>query len=236
MNPISLHCDFELKMLLPKASSPTVSFEYMPFYFETIYTSLIPFLSTPYLKLHFFNANSSSKLGLVESMESTMEQPDTQGSYENAFQERDDKQPRLAQISEGYIDSTRHFINLNALSVFDQLFTTALGHMKQIRSDYAVYNNVNYKDAFNWAEVLTALRELAKERRYVLAETRKYHIIAYYSQLESTTGDSEESKALLCSLDKAAFEEALELGGLLKYWFGKPDGQLRNLATCKLLV
>jgi len=32
--------------------------------------------------------------------------------------------------------------------------------------------------------------------------------------------------------DKAAHAEAIKSGGLLKYWFGIPDENRRNLATC----
>jgi hypothetical protein len=37
----------------------------------------------------------------------------------------------------------------------------------------------------------------------------------------------------LYKLDYESHAEACESGGLLKYWFGKADGERRNLATCK---
>jgi len=37
----------------------------------------------------------------------------------------------------------------------------------------------------------------------------------------------------LAVLDERSHAEAMNSGGLLKYWFGIPDGGHRNLATCE---
>ena len=34
-------------------------------------------------------------------------------------------------------------------------------------------------------------------------------------------------------LDKNSHAEAVRSGGLLKYWYGEPDAEGANLATCK---
>lgn len=141
---------------------------------------------------------------------------------------------RFMPVSTGYNTKTSHFIDLTTLDLSDQLLTMALPQMEEARSDYAVHNAVNYNDAFNWSSVLDTLRELAREEGYSWSQPRQYHVIAFYSQLYPEVKASKERSALLYDLDEAAFSAAMEGGGLLKYWFGKPDEEGRNLATCEL--
>lgn len=144
-----------------------------------------------------------------------------------------DRSPGRMYVSAGYTDKETYLIDLNSLDLSDQLMTKALEHMSEVRSDYAVYSEVDYKNAFNWPQLLKVLRDLARDSDYLWSEQRQYHVIAFYSQLKPSMNMSENMIKLLYSLDSAAFEEAMEGGGLLKYWFGKPDEELRNLATCK---
>ncbi|KAI4149902.1 MAG: hypothetical protein LQ340_004383 [Diploschistes diacapsis] len=143
-----------------------------------------------------------------------------------------DRSPGRMYVSAGYTDKETYLIDLNSLDLSDQLMTKALEHMSEVRSDYAVYSEVDYKNAFNWPQLLKVLRDLARDSDYLWSEQRQYHVIAFYSQLKPSMNMSENMIKLLYSLDSAAFEEAMEGGGLLKYWFGKPDEELRNLATC----
>lgn len=55
-------------------------------------------------------------------------------------------------------------------------------------------------------------------------------IVVFRSQVPPTT-----SRHALRDLDQESHAEAMKSGGLLKYWFGMPDADGRNLATCKLI-
>lgn len=54
-------------------------------------------------------------------------------------------------------------------------------------------------------------------------------IVVFRSQVPPTT-----SRHALGELDQRSHAEAMKSGGLLKYWFGMPDADGRNLATCTL--
>ena len=142
------------------------------------------------------------------------------------------EQARLVSICKCYKEDSQ-LVDLDTFHISDQLLILALEQMSERRSDYAQHEEVDYKNAFNWDRVLTELGRLAREAKYSWPQSRQYHVIAYYSQLEPGMATSNESRFQLGSLDEAAFREALEIGGLMKYWFGEPDGQHRNLATCE---
>lgn len=55
----------------------------------------------------------------------------------------------------------------------------------------------------------------------------KFYIVVFRSRIPPTTVYAD-----LGVLDKAAHAEATKSGGFLKYWFGSPDSEGRNLATC----
>ena len=57
---------------------------------------------------------------------------------------------------------------------------------------------------------------------------QSFYIVVFRSRIPPTT-----SRLQLGELDERAHAEAMQSGGLLKYWFGVPDGEGRNLATCK---
>ncbi|KAK3688614.1 hypothetical protein B0T22DRAFT_159305 [Podospora appendiculata] len=116
-----------------------------------------------------------------------------------------------------------HLLHLDTLDAENQLLALALVQLRCLREDYAT---APYLEIFNWDEVITALRALALQRRHTWKET-SFFVVAFRSQIPPTTVYAD-----LGTLDKAAHAEATASGGFLKYWFGSPDVEGRNLATC----
>ncbi|KAG8168357.1 hypothetical protein KVR01_001106 [Diaporthe batatas] len=116
-----------------------------------------------------------------------------------------------------------HLLDLETLDAENQLLAEALLGLRCRREDYAT---AAYADTFNWDEVVGRVRELAAARNHRWRET-SWYIVAFRSRYESGIDYSH-----LGDLDKAAHAEATASGGFLKYWFGTPDQNLRNLATC----
>ncbi|VUC34887.1 unnamed protein product [Clonostachys rosea] len=116
-----------------------------------------------------------------------------------------------------------HLLDLDTLDNENALLARALAKLRNVREDYAT---APYVESFNWPEVIEELRALAKESG---SEFKKasFYVVAFRSRIKPDThyGD-------LGALDKAAHAEAVASGGFLKYWFGSPDSQLANLATC----
>ncbi|USW56788.1 hypothetical protein Slin15195_G101070 [Septoria linicola] len=104
-----------------------------------------------------------------------------------------------------------------------RLFAFALTALKPIRDDYAT---APYLESFNWPEVFELLRELCKQVDFEWKELKFYTVIFRSVLLPGIDRDR------LGLLDQKSHEEACASGGLLKYWFGSCDGDLRNLATC----
>ncbi|KAK0641988.1 hypothetical protein B0T16DRAFT_394178 [Cercophora newfieldiana] len=116
-----------------------------------------------------------------------------------------------------------HLLDLETLDTENQLLALALVSLKCIREDYATGP---YLGIFNWGEVIEHLRALAQQRNHDWRET-SFYVVAFRSQIPPTTVYAD-----LGVLDKAAHIEATASGGFLKYWFGSPDVDGRNLATC----
>ena len=85
------------------------------------------------------------------------------------------------------------------------------------------YLDLPYDQAFNWAVILSKLSPDFP--------ATEFYIVAFRSCLALSSVNS-EILAELHIHDKLAHFEASESGGLLKYWFGVPDFDRRNLATC----
>ncbi|SPO04094.1 uncharacterized protein DNG_06777 [Cephalotrichum gorgonifer] len=115
-----------------------------------------------------------------------------------------------------------HQLDLTTLDTENALLARALQHMQCVREDYAT---APYVRSFNWDEVMGKLQELAGEAGGFRETT--FFVVAFRSTVPPTT-----EYADLGVLDKVAHEEAVACGGFLKYWFGTPDGNGRNLATC----
>lgn len=126
-----------------------------------------------------------------------------------------------------YSDHT-HLLDLTTLDKPLQLFAEALTGMRPITPDYAT---APYQTAFNWdsiADVFT--RTMKDEYPGEPLDRVDFYVIVFRSRVTKNA-----DRQLLGELDKAAHLEAVESGGLLKYWFGSPNEVCRNLATCKYL-
>ena len=120
--------------------------------------------------------------------------------------------------------SREHLLDLHALHENQQLLAKALTALQNIRPDYAT---CPYPEAFNWSVITDTLCSLARKARYSWTD-QHFYIVVFRSQITPTT-----NRVLLSELDRASHAEAMKIGGLLKYWFGLPDEQGRNLATCR---
>lgn len=120
--------------------------------------------------------------------------------------------------------SPSHLLDLRTLSVQPRLFARALALMEPSRPDYAT---ADYLDSFNWPVIMAKLRSLACEEGIQWSQQSFYTVI-FRSKLNPNI-----NRDLLRRLDEESHREAAESGGLLKYWFGVPNGERRNLATCK---
>ncbi|ORY62380.1 uncharacterized protein BCR38DRAFT_346465 [Pseudomassariella vexata] len=117
-----------------------------------------------------------------------------------------------------------HLLDLRTLDAENALLARALVHMRALRPDYAT---ANYSETFNWTEIIEQhLESLVREGGHQWKNTC-FFIVAFRSQIPPTT-----KYADLGAMDKAAHAEATASGGFLKYWFGTPDQDGRNLATC----
>jgi len=120
-------------------------------------------------------------------------------------------------------DEKPHLLDLRTLNTANQLLAKALVGLKCQRDDYAT---APYPSIFNWSEVVDLVHQLAKTSNFQWEET-SFYIVVFRSRIPPTTVYAD-----LGVLDKAAHVEATESGGFLKYWFGSPDQEGRNLATC----
>ncbi|KAI1102751.1 hypothetical protein F4804DRAFT_253606 [Jackrogersella minutella] len=116
-----------------------------------------------------------------------------------------------------------HLLDLRTLGAENALLARALARMRSLRPDYATSS---YAETFNWDEIIEELTRLVREHGHSWKET-SFFIVAFRSQIPPTTVYDD-----LGALDKVAHAEAIASGGFLKYWFGHPDKDGRNLATC----
>ena len=126
--------------------------------------------------------------------------------------------------SSPYADPANH-LNLQELTLSLRLFALALTHFTSTRTDYAV---APYLDSFNWSSVFSILRQLCAQSG-IEWQRQEFYLVIFRSKLRPTA-----DRVRLGELDKNSHEEACASGGLLTYWFGSPDAERRNLATCKL--
>lgn len=117
-----------------------------------------------------------------------------------------------------------HLLDPTALNHAQVLLAKALSLLTPITTAYAI---VPYVAAFNWDAVFHWLAAAAKADAFTWRE-QYFYIVIFRSQVPPSTDRSH-----LDALDKKAHAEAMETNGLLKYWFGIPDDDGRNLATCK---
>lgn len=119
-----------------------------------------------------------------------------------------------------------HLLDLTTFTEPLQLFAKALTNMRWITPDYAT---APYPKAFNWDSIVDAFSStLSAEQRKAMPDKLHFYVIVFRSRV-----NEHADRQLLGELDKAAHVEAVEGGGLLKYWFGTPNEVGRNLATCE---
>ncbi|ORX34235.1 hypothetical protein BD324DRAFT_173468 [Kockovaella imperatae] len=89
--------------------------------------------------------------------------------------------------------------------------------LEGFRASSSRYATERYDIAFNW----TDLEGLPLDMH------REWYCVVFRSKRKASS-----SNLSLYSADRAAHYEAIEGGGLIMYWYGEPDDQGQNLATC----
>jgi hypothetical protein len=133
------------------------------------------------------------------------------------------KQHDQPLVMSPYTDSA-HLLDLNTLEPQTRLFALALSQLQPATEDYAT---VKYEDVFQFKALMTRLKWLAFQEDLKWKQ-QDFYVVEFRSQLK-TCYDNER----LSFLDKESHKEAVASGGLLKYWFGVPNADRKNLATCK---
>ena len=118
----------------------------------------------------------------------------------------------------------QHLLDLTALDLPNKLFSMALTKLEPVDDFYAT---TDYHKAFKWDDLLFNLNLLSVSSGYQWPE-HSFYVVVFRSQLKAGI-----DKERLFKLDSKSHEEAVESGGLLKYWFGVANSEHRNLATCK---
>ena len=129
----------------------------------------------------------------------------------------------LAPLIVSPYTSPTHLLDPLSVSASAFLMARALAHLKPVCKDYAT---APYHYAFNWKDVFEELQVLSKAAA-VSHWQGHFYIVVFRSRLRPKC-----DLPHLHSLDEQSHAEAMKSGGLLKYWFGKPDENGRNLATC----
>jgi hypothetical protein len=117
-----------------------------------------------------------------------------------------------------------HLLHLDALDIQNRLMALALSSLSPARPDYAT---AAYQQAFDWDRVVALLATLAREQR-ITWKKQSFYVVEFRSKLKENIDNDR-----LYLLDQQSHMEATASGGLLKYWYGIPDSERYNLATCK---
>ena len=126
-------------------------------------------------------------------------------------------------ISSPYLEPD-HLLDLGKLDIQSSLLAQALTHLEPATPSYAT---APYPETLNWATVFTALKDLSTSANHTWT-TQIFYVVEFKSKLKEHI-----DRPLLFDLDKYSHAEANISGGLLKYWYGSPDSERQNLATCK---
>jgi len=126
-------------------------------------------------------------------------------------------------VSSPYADLANQ-LDLRSLTLPAQLLALALTHLAPLRPDYAT---ASYLSSFNWPEVFEKLRAFCVAAGVQWAR-QEFYLVIFRSKLRR-----DADRVRLDELDQHSHREACESGGLLKYWFGSCDAEIRNLATCE---
>lgn len=128
--------------------------------------------------------------------------------------------------------TTPHLLDLRTLDLPSQLLATVLTYLQPLTPSYAT---TPYPLAFNWSDLLTIrLPRLIKSHPPALIDTvwPSRTTTTFFAVVFLSTRNPGIDSQLLGELDRESHAEAMASGGLLKYWFGSPDEERRNLATC----
>ncbi|KAL2872086.1 uncharacterized protein BJX67DRAFT_376930 [Aspergillus lucknowensis] len=116
-----------------------------------------------------------------------------------------------------------HLLDLSTLNTANRILALALTILAPIRTDYAT---APYLESFNWPAVFAKVHELARAEEHRWTR-QSFYVVAFRSILRAdANGDR------LHLLDERSHAEAVQSGGLLKYWFGVKNERRENLATC----
>jgi len=116
-----------------------------------------------------------------------------------------------------------HLLDLSTLDTPNQLFSLALQKMQPTTSSYAT---TPYQNAFNWSAIISELSQLCEYHSYNW-KTTSFYCVVFISTVRLSCNYPD-----LSALDKLSHAEAMACGGFLKYWFGTPNAERKNLATC----
>ena len=141
-----------------------------------------------------------------------------------ALLKESNNQPEDGLLVVSPYDFAPHLLRLSTVSKPNQLLAQALTQMRAVRDDYAT---AAYIKSFNWSYIVESVKNLSKKAAYEW-QPEVFYIVVFRSRVDPMT-----NRLNLGLMDAKAHEEAMESGGLLKYWFGVPDANCRNLATCK---
>ena len=131
--------------------------------------------------------------------------------------------PRI--IASPYLEES-HLLDVTTLDDQSRMLALALRDLTTATRDYAI---TAYEKAIDLEGLISSLRTL------VIAEGSRWTEQSFYVVEFRSTLKLGIDRNLLFILDKKSHEEATQSGGLLKYWYGEPDAERRNLATCKCL-
>jgi hypothetical protein len=130
----------------------------------------------------------------------------------------------LTYIKSSPYDDPLNYLNLSGLDVQVKLFALALRRFDALRPDYATSP---YIETFNFDAIFEHLRGLC-DGAGIQWERQDFYVVIFRSQLRK-----QADRGRLGELDQMSHQEACASGGLLHYWFGSPDSEMRNLATCE---
>ncbi|KAL8854532.1 MAG: hypothetical protein Q9221_000567 [Calogaya cf. arnoldii] len=119
--------------------------------------------------------------------------------------------------------SRPHALDLTLLGRAPILLASALTILAPVAASYPTSP---YISSFNWQAVFGLLAASAKADRFAWKE-QFFYVIIFRSQIPPSTSRSD-----LAALDMKAHAQAMVRNGLLRYWFGGPDAEGRNLTAC----
>jgi len=128
-------------------------------------------------------------------------------------------------ISSPYLDPD-HLLKISTLDTQSSLLARAL---TTLATATPLYATAPYHSSLNWPTVFSRLRDLSLAAKHNWT-AQIFYVVEFRSKLKEQI-----DRPLLFDLDKYSHAEANISGGLLKYWYGSPDSQRRNLATCEFV-